>query len=341
MSFFFPASQKKQGFTLIELLVVIAIIAILIGLLLPAVQKVREAAALAQCKNNLKQLALACHNYSDIAGKFPAAVTLNGGVSRTNAIGQSFGPNWIVMILPFLEQSALYNQHSSNITAYGTNSNQAWQAIGATSVKLLKCPADTGHDVPYNINGVNFARGNYACNAGGIHGPGTGWTSTENGAHPANGNGWAGLPTDLTGGGVMCINFGAKLTGIPDGTSNTIMINEVRVGSHLAPTDPRGTWALGFPGASVTAGHFSWDCMLPNNKDDNADDCEGCVNDPAGGMGAWTGCPYQQGQARGKHSGGVAAALCDGSVRFITNAVTQKAWWLLNASGDGNPNEPD
>lgn len=75
------------------------------------------------------------------------------------------------MILPFLEQSALYNQHSSNITAYGTNSNQAWQAIGATPIKLLKCPADTGHDVPYNINGVNFARGNYACNAGGIHGP--------------------------------------------------------------------------------------------------------------------------------------------------------------------------
>ena len=341
MSLFFPASQKKQGFTLIELLVVIAIIAILIGLLLPAVQKVREAAALAQCKNNLKQLSLACHNYSDTQGKLPAAVKLNAGVSRTNAIGQSFGPNWAVMILPYLEQGALYNQHSSNITAYGTNSNQAWQAIGAAPVKLLKCPSDFGHEIPYNINGVDFARGNYACNAGGIHGPSLGWTSTENGASPTNGNAWAGLPTTLNGGGVMCINFGSKLTGIADGTSNTIMINELRVGSLIAPTDPRGTWALGFPGASVTVGHFSWDCMLPNNKDYQADDCEGCIDRSADGMGACVGCNYQQGQARSKHTGGVAAALCDGSVRFVTNSITQKAWWYLNASDDGNPNDPD
>jgi hypothetical protein len=118
------------------------------------------------------------------------------------------------------------------------------------------------------------------------------------------------------------------------------MINELRVGSLIAPTDPRGTWALGFPAASVTVGHFSWDCMLPNNKDYQADDCEGCIDRCADGMGACVGCPYQQGQARSRHNG-VAAALCDGSVRFVTNAITQRAWWYLNASDDGNPNDPD
>ncbi len=332
--------SKRSGFTLIELLVVIAIIAILIGLLLPAVQKVREAAANAQCKNNQKQLALGCHNYADTNGKFPPAIRLNAGVSRTNALNQSFGPNWAVLILPFLEQSGLYNQFASNIDGYTANSNRAWQAIGATELKLFKCPADRGHEIPYAINGVNFARGNYACNAGGIHGPGTAWLTTENGASPVNSNGWAGLPTTYTGGGVMCINFGSKLNGIVDGTSNTILINEVRVGSHLAAEDPRGTWALGFPGASVTVGHFSWDCNLPNNTDDNADDCEGCINRPLDAMGAWPGCPYQQAQARARHSGGINVGLCDGSVRFITNSISQKAWWFLNASDDGYPLEP-
>lgn len=332
---------RKNGFTLIELLVVIAIIAILIGLLLPAVQKVREAAANASCKNHAKQLAIACHNYSDQNGKLPAAIQLGNGVSRNWARGQSFGPNWVVLILPFIEQSALYNQQASNISSYMTNNNNAWQAVGVTPIKLLTCPMDTGHEMPYPINGLNFARGNYAANAGGIHGPGTGWNSTENGASPTNGNGWAGLPTTLAGGGVMCINFGSKIHSIHDGSSNTILINEVRTGSHLSVDDPRGTWALGFPGASVTAGHFSWDCTVPNTKEDNSDDCEGCVNNGQDGMGAWTGCPYQQGQARSRHTGGVNAALCDGSVRFITNSVSQKAWWYLNASDDENPNEPD
>src|SRR5215470_3527596 len=98
----------RSGFTLIELLVVIAIIAILIALLVPAVQKVRESAARTQCANNIKQLSIACQAYHDSRKKFPPAIqTYN--VSDFTTSGQNFGPNWLVLILPFVEKTDLYN----------------------------------------------------------------------------------------------------------------------------------------------------------------------------------------------------------------------------------------
>src|SRR3954464_4781052 len=112
---------SRSAFTLIELLVVIAIIAILIGLLLPAVQKVREAAARLSCQNNIKQLGLACHNYHDANGALPPAVQMNSGVDRTVASGQNFGPNWIVLVLPYFEQDNLYRSAGTSIQNYKTN----------------------------------------------------------------------------------------------------------------------------------------------------------------------------------------------------------------------------
>jgi prepilin-type processing-associated H-X9-DG protein/prepilin-type N-terminal cleavage/methylation domain-containing protein len=344
------------AFTLVELLVVIAIIAILVGLLLPAVQKIRESAARMKCENNLKQLALACHQYHDTWGKLPPAVQMRSGVNRTHVNfsgsnipnSRNFGPNWVVLVLPFIEEGPLYNNVALSVKNYMDNGDKNWRTIRGTHLKFMLCPSDTGQDAGSNYTGAGggWARGNYGCNAGGIHQPDIlGWTSTEGGKSPTSSwtQAWVGLPNTTHAGGVMCINFGHTMAAISglDGTSNTVMLAELRTGSHLSLGDPRGTWALGFPGASVICAGYTWDCTVPNNTDDNADDCEGAVDDPHGGMGAWQPCPFQQANSRSRHPGGVNIAMCDGAVKFLRNTVTQQTWWKLCAVDDGFQMGPD
>ncbi len=323
-------TRSHRGFTLIELLVVIAIIAILIGLLLPAVQKVREAASRTKCQNNLKQLSLACHAYHDANGRLPAAVLLRSGDSRANVLG-NFGPNWIVLILPYIEQAPLYTS-VPDPSAYLSTGDQSWKAVRSAKIPLVVCPTDAaGHGTPFSGGNPagDWARGNYACNAGGVHGTplGAGWITTEGGTSPV----YAGTGA----GGVMCINWGSRLTGIADGTSNTVMLAEVRTGSHLASSDPRGTWAIGYPGASIIAGQTTVDCLRPNGNEFQADDCHGCVNDDADRMGACVGCNYQQANARSRHIGGVQVSMGDGSVRFVRNETTRDVWHAMSMRDDG------
>jgi prepilin-type processing-associated H-X9-DG protein len=85
----------------------------------------------------------------------------------------------------------------------------------------------------------------------------------------------------------------------------------------------------------VICANASWDCIGPNDKSDSSDDCEGGVNDPAGGMGNWQTCPYQQAQARSRHPGMVNVAMADGSVRTVRDSVSQRVWWAMNAGDDG------
>jgi prepilin-type N-terminal cleavage/methylation domain-containing protein/prepilin-type processing-associated H-X9-DG protein len=333
----------RAGFTLIELLVVIAIIAILIGLLLPAVQKVRESAARVQCANNMKQLAIGCHSFADSKGTLPPAILMKR--SGANSIGnptdasQNFGPGWIVLVLPHVEQGALYATVQASIESYMQTGDNGWRAIRNTEIRQFECASDRGHEIKWNgTAGPNWARGNFACNAGGIHQPDIlGWTSTENGRSPTSTytNSWVGLPDSTSAGGVMCINWGAPIVDIIDGAANTVLLNEVRVGSHLSPGDPRGTWALGMPGASVTCANYTWDCIKPNDRSDNADDCQGALNDPVGGMGAWQTCPFQQAQARSRHQGGVNVVFADGSLHFIKDSISQQIWWRMHSRDDG------
>src|SRR5436189_2373128 len=106
--------RRSSGFTLIELLVVIAIIAVLIGLLIAAIQRVREAAARVSCQNNLKQLGLAAHAYHNVFGQFPPGVRMPYAQANIDALtggaANPFGPNWTVLLLPYIEQSALFTQ---------------------------------------------------------------------------------------------------------------------------------------------------------------------------------------------------------------------------------------
>jgi prepilin-type N-terminal cleavage/methylation domain-containing protein/prepilin-type processing-associated H-X9-DG protein len=350
--------RKRRGFTLIELLVVIAIIAILIGLLLPAVQKVREAAARSQCQNNLKQLGLAAMNYHDTYQRLPPAVLMpyaKDGFDPTLDLKSPFGPNWAVLLLPYVEQGALYN--SINVSAYpgttltpGSSANfgsadRTWRALRGTTVKTYLCPTDPNNQTPYSdtANGppeATWARGNYGANAGFQD-----FDHMTNGAELSN-TGIPGITGPSVSSPVMAANYGARVTDIADGTSNTILFNELRAG--LSALDPRGVWALGLPSSSVTNAGRDNTNPTPNNSlgglgqngfGDEIQNCGQFWTDTIGSkdrMGCLkNGTLMTSAQARSLHTGGVNSCFCDGSVHFIRDGISQRNWVLLESKKDG------
>jgi prepilin-type N-terminal cleavage/methylation domain-containing protein/prepilin-type processing-associated H-X9-DG protein len=314
-------SQYRSGFTLIELLVVIAIIAILIALLLPAVQKVREAASRLKCQNNLKQIALAVHNYHDARSELPMGVDL-GFTSQTIQMGTTA----LALILPFLEQSALHS-------IYDFKSRNLWAANAnavSTQPTVYLCPSDDAKGranrwtvlSPANF-ATQWARSNYAVCYGSAF------------FFAAAGN----RETD----GLFRADGTRRFSVVTDGLSNTALASELLAGRDDERgadniSDYRGVWAWHEFGA-----HSYSHRNTPNSTVGDAMWCNPgqeiqCV--PAFRMPCDTtrGTRRHEFQvaARSNHLGGVNVAFADGHVSFIADNIDLTIWRAMAtyASGD-------
>jgi prepilin-type N-terminal cleavage/methylation domain-containing protein/prepilin-type processing-associated H-X9-DG protein len=336
----------RRAFTLIELLVVIAIIAVLIVLLLPAVQKVREAAARMSCTNNLKQIGLALHNYHDVYKVFPLS-----GVSNNYCCFTEGGPSWRISILPFIEQGNLYRLYDPTQTTEHPNN----QALRQTVVKTYVCPSDpNGGQVMAPASGparaystpLLYAEGSYKGMAG------MAGSSTANGFDDPFGalqypSSWKGVlhagpdlnyPTAGTAGAALspAANYPAgymnypgnyqnreSISTITDGTSNTIMAGEYATSTNIGRS---AFWAYEFTG--YAAGDFFTppeSRMLMNSFDACTAACPTC---PEGNQ------PCKRGFAS-FHTGVINFVFCDGSVHPISTNIDMILFGYLATIGNG------
>ncbi len=325
-------SESRSGFTLIELLVVIAIIAILIGLLLPAVQKVRAAAARTKCSNTLKQVALAALNYESTYGCLPSGYNVvvgtgSGQVSPTNKIitigkAPTVEPDrghyysWITAELPYLEQTSLFNniatcstQFTGNqytYTATATASNPLLSP-GSVIIPILICPSEMISGTTIYTN-YTFGQTSYGC-----------ITGTQDDYYG-----------DLTYAfdGVMYPNSSTKLLYITDGTSNTMAFGER---TYFNPQNAAASAAINAGGI----GGWAWsnynsmeDYMLGANVPINY---SGCLDNNY--------CDERISAMGSQHTGGCNVAFADGSIHFLTLTSTSQLPILqeLATRASGNP----
>jgi len=289
---------SRVGFTLIELLVVIAIIAILIGLLLPAVQKVREAANRMKCTNNLKQLGLGVHNYHDVTGRIP----YDGDPIR-NA-GCCYNPgytmwSWLARMLPYIEQDNLYRTGGlgNSPEILQNASNPVVQALVRTVVKTYRCPSDNSPET--RTNTANWPGGTVMGSTSykGVAGGNWCWGSFTNTGPSGDCNG-------LDNGDGMFFRSGYRkqitLTGVLDGLSNTLMIGE-----DISTMNIHNAWAY-----SNTA---TGTCSIPLNN--------AMISGQPGfnNAGDWPNV-YS---FRSRHPGGANFALGDGSVRYVRDSISR------------------
>jgi prepilin-type N-terminal cleavage/methylation domain-containing protein/prepilin-type processing-associated H-X9-DG protein len=295
-------ARSRTAFTLIELLVVIAIIAILIGLLLPAVQKVREAAARAQCQNNLKQMGLACQNHHDALAKFPVGGVTNGPCCGTRSL-----TNWTIEILPFMEQDNLYKLYVQ--TEF--NESTVNSPVVQKSVKPYNCPSDINAgklEFPESGPGagLQYMMSSYRAMSGRGYGPaGESWWFDD----PSSG---ANLPRQQRGivhGTSAQYGLGAEShASITDGSSNTVMLSE-----YATRTRPRRNSFWGYTYTS-----YNQSSAVPQNRT-LLNDYDRCV-----ALGTDSN-PCKRGWGS-FHTGGVNAVMGDGSVRFMKTTIDMNVW---------------
>ncbi len=362
----------RAGFTIVELLVTLAVIGILAAILLPAVQSAREASRRTQCRNNLRQLGLALHNYHDAHLAIPPAVIWGGGPGEPLGMGQlpvgtidrvaiGLSPdtqpsrvyaNWVMMLLPFLDQLTIHEAFDLLRPV-----SDPWNSAARSSkLAVMLCPTDPYNSQPYErallsgVAGNTCARGNYGINFGpdapcfladpacseGFH---TGDDDLEN----TNMHVW--------GSGIAGVNYSFRFRRFVGGMSNMVAVDEIRAG--IDPVDPRGVWALGMAGASVTVrhgihsvgGYGAINSLSPLSDDIVA--CSDLVSRYSAERLLDLGMPCQsnaipanhQATSRSLHPGGVNVMMLDASVHFVSENINPGIWHRMHSADSTDPFE--